>query len=198
MGTQISYPFVCRWNAGKLYSRMKAILFKLIFSKMAVYAQEQVIDHRLFFTPSFGCSSRVVPSPSVVFSDSSFDHPQNGYLGKFWDSMPNCWFRATEIQLPTLKIVEGWIQLQRASELLLLIPLVIRMSEWAKFPPTVSQILEKKEGLSSVSTMGKRVNFAVRSVISPDPNLDVGEIGVPMVFCRKLTYPRTGHPVQCG
>ncbi len=37
--------------------------------------------------------------------------------------------------------------------------------------------------------MGKRVNFAARSVITPDPNLDVEEVGVPDCFAKKLTYP---------
>lgn len=37
--------------------------------------------------------------------------------------------------------------------------------------------------------MGKRVNFAARSVITPDPNLDVEEVGIPEVFATKLTYP---------
>lgn len=37
--------------------------------------------------------------------------------------------------------------------------------------------------------MGKRVNFAARSVITPDPNLDVDEVGIPEVFAKKLTYP---------
>ena len=37
--------------------------------------------------------------------------------------------------------------------------------------------------------MGKRVNFAARSVITPDPNLEVEEVGIPDVFAKKLTYP---------
>jgi DNA-directed RNA polymerase I subunit RPA1 len=43
--------------------------------------------------------------------------------------------------------------------------------------------------------MGKRVNFAARSVISPDPNIETNEIGVPPVFAKKLTYPEpvTNH-----
>ncbi len=46
--------------------------------------------------------------------------------------------------------------------------------------------------------MGKRVNFAARSVISPDVNIETNEIGVPPVFARKLTYPEpvTVHNVQ--
>lgn len=37
--------------------------------------------------------------------------------------------------------------------------------------------------------MGKRVNFAGRSVISPDPNLETSEIGVPLFVARKVTFP---------
>ena len=59
----------------------------------------------------------------------------------------------------------------------------------------VKQKLEKKEGLFRMNMMGKRVNFAARSVISPDPNIETNEVGVPPVFARKLTYPEpvTNH-----
>ncbi|KAK5084607.1 hypothetical protein LTR05_005685 [Lithohypha guttulata] len=53
----------------------------------------------------------------------------------------------------------------------------------------IKQVLEKKEGLFRMNMMGKRVNFAARSVISPDPNIETNEIGVPLVFAKKLTYP---------
>jgi DNA-directed RNA polymerase I subunit RPA1 len=53
----------------------------------------------------------------------------------------------------------------------------------------IKQKLEKKEGLFRKNMMGKRVNFAARSVISPDPNIETNEIGVPPVFAKKLTYP---------
>ena len=36
--------------------------------------------------------------------------------------------------------------------------------------------------------MGKRVNYACRTVITPDPNISIDEIGVPDVFAKKLTY----------
>jgi DNA-directed RNA polymerase beta' subunit len=36
---------------------------------------------------------------------------------------------------------------------------------------------------------GKRVNYAARSVISPDVNIESNEIGIPPVFARKLTFP---------
>ncbi|XP_071449900.1 DNA-directed RNA polymerase I subunit RPA1 isoform X2 [Hetaerina americana] len=58
----------------------------------------------------------------------------------------------------------------------------------------VKQVLEKKEGLFRMHMMGKRVNFAARTVITPDPNIDVDEIGVPEAFALKLTYPVTVTP----
>lgn len=63
--------------------------------------------------------------------------------------------------------------------------------------PGIKQALEKKEGLFRKHMMGKRVNFAARSVISPDPMLETNEIGVPPVFAVKLTYPEpvTAHNV---
>ena len=42
--------------------------------------------------------------------------------------------------------------------------------------------------------MGKRVNFAARSVISPDPFINTNEIGIPLVFATKLTYPEPVTP----
>ena len=64
-----------------------------------------------------------------------------------------------------------------------------------QIPDGIKQKLEKKEGLFRMNMMGKRVNFAARSVISPDPNIETNEIGVPPVFARKLTYPEpvTNH-----
>ncbi|TID21209.1 hypothetical protein CANINC_003489 [Pichia inconspicua] len=55
--------------------------------------------------------------------------------------------------------------------------------------PGIKQALEKKEGLFRKHMMGKRVNYAARSVISPDPMLETNQIGVPPVFAVKLTYP---------
>ncbi|KAJ3195643.1 hypothetical protein HK101_011458 [Irineochytrium annulatum] len=65
-------------------------------------------------------------------------------------------------------------------------------------PTGIKQLLEKKEGLFRAHMMGKRVNYAARSVISPDPYIETSEIGIPPVFARKLTYPEpvTHHNVE--
>lgn len=39
-----------------------------------------------------------------------------------------------------------------------------------------------------MNMMGKRVNYACRSVITPDPYLDIDEIGIPDLFARRLTF----------
>lgn len=64
-----------------------------------------------------------------------------------------------------------------------------------RLPQGIRQQLEKKEGLFRKNMMGKRVNFAARSVISPDPFIGAGEIGVPPYFATRLSYPgaRTGR-----
>ena len=60
--------------------------------------------------------------------------------------------------------------------------------------PGVRQLLEKKEGVFRKNMMGKRVNFAARSVISPDPYLAPDEIGVPPPIARGLLYPEPVTP----
>jgi DNA-directed RNA polymerase I subunit RPA1 len=61
----------------------------------------------------------------------------------------------------------------------------------ANMNPTmgIRQILERKEGIFRKHMMGKRVNFACRSVISPDPYIGTNEIGLPRYFAETLTYP---------
>ena len=62
----------------------------------------------------------------------------------------------------------------------------------------IRQQLEKKQGLFRMNMMGKRVNYAARSVIMPDPYLRTDEIGIPPVFATKLTFPEhvTAHNVE--
>ena len=61
-------------------------------------------------------------------------------------------------------------------------------------PPGIKQLIERKHGLFRSNMMGKRVNFAARSVIAPDPNVGTHEIGVPLHFATTLTYPEPITP----
>jgi len=54
---------------------------------------------------------------------------------------------------------------------------------------TLSQRLKGKEGRFRSNLSGKRVNFCARTVISPDPNLGINEVGVPVRTAKELTVP---------
>jgi DNA-directed RNA polymerase subunit A' len=54
---------------------------------------------------------------------------------------------------------------------------------------TLAQRLKGKEGRFRSNLSGKRVNFSARTVISPDPNLSINEVGVPIIVARELTVP---------
>jgi DNA-directed RNA polymerase I subunit RPA1 len=69
-----------------------------------------------------------------------------------------------------------------------------QVAQGKTLPPGIRQALEKKEGLFRKHMMGKRVNYAARSVISPDPFIETSEIGIPPVFATKLTYPEPVTP----
>ena len=56
---------------------------------------------------------------------------------------------------------------------------------------TLSQRLAGKEGRFRYNLAGKRVNFCARSVISPDPNIKINEVGVPEQVARELTITET-------
>jgi DNA-directed RNA polymerase subunit A' len=56
---------------------------------------------------------------------------------------------------------------------------------------TLTQRLKGKEGRFRGSLSGKRVDFSSRTVISPDPNLTISNVGVPTDVAKKLTIPET-------
>ena len=54
---------------------------------------------------------------------------------------------------------------------------------------TIRQRLKGKEGRIRGNLMGKRVDFSARSVITPDPNISIDELGVPEKIAMNLTFP---------
>ena len=47
--------------------------------------------------------------------------------------------------------------------------------------------VQGKEGRFRQNLIGKRVNFSARTVISPDPNIGINEVGIPYEVAEKLT-----------
>jgi DNA-directed RNA polymerase II subunit RPB1 len=54
---------------------------------------------------------------------------------------------------------------------------------------SLQQRLGSKEGRIRSNLQGKRVEFSARSVITPDPNISVKELGVPLRIAMNLTFP---------
>ena len=72
-------------------------------------------------------------------------------------------------------------------------------NEVAQLPParhrsgqplkTLTERIKSKEGRIRHNLAGKRTNFSARTVISPDPMLELNEVGVPDEIAMKLTVP---------
>ncbi|QHO35435.1 DNA-directed RNA polymerase II subunit [Arachis hypogaea] len=54
--------------------------------------------------------------------------------------------------------------------------------------------LKAKEGRIRGNLMGKRVDFSARTVITPDPNINIDELGVPWSIALNLSHPETVTP----
>lgn len=94
-------------------------------------------------------------------------------------------YNYTQGSSPVEKLHLMWQQLQTDVDCLM----DHELSNLKKEALGLKQIIEKKAGIIRMHMMGKRVNFAARSVITPDPNLNIEEIGIPEEFAKCLTYP---------
>ena len=56
---------------------------------------------------------------------------------------------------------------------------------------SISERHKGKTGRVRGNLMGKRVDYSARSVITPDPELSITEIGVPLKIAKNLTKPVT-------
>ena len=56
---------------------------------------------------------------------------------------------------------------------------------------SIKERLNGKTGRVRGNLMGKRVDFSARSVITPDPNLSIRELGIPKKVAKNITKPVT-------
>jgi len=54
---------------------------------------------------------------------------------------------------------------------------------------SIKERLVGKQGRVRGNLMGKRVDFSARSVITPDANLGIAELGVPLKIAKNITFP---------
>ena len=59
---------------------------------------------------------------------------------------------------------------------------------------TLTERLKHKDGRIRGNLMGKRVDFSARTVITPDPNISIDELGVPLKIAMNLTFPAIVGP----
>jgi len=59
---------------------------------------------------------------------------------------------------------------------------------------SICQRLKGKEGRVRGNLMGKRVDFSARTVITPDPNISIDEVGVPRSIARNMSFPEIVTP----
>ena len=88
-------------------------------------------------------------------------------------------------------IVEDWefLQIQVAQFVNGEVPGIPRMLAGPKPIRGLCQRLKGKQGRFRGNLSGKRVDFSGRTVISPDPNLRVEQLGVPELVAKVMTYP---------
>ena len=55
---------------------------------------------------------------------------------------------------------------------------------------TITERIKGKEGRIRKNLAGKRVNYSARTVVSPDPYIEINEIGVPYEIAKVITVPR--------
>ncbi|RDB19957.1 DNA-directed RNA polymerase I subunit rpa1 [Hypsizygus marmoreus] len=205
----------CRAHLRRLFQN-EAVVCSLIYGRHGPFAP--LSREELCFASADMFFMDVIPvaptrfRPPAKMNEILFEHPQNELLSK----VLNTSYRLRDINLelraasqktpdfdPTMRrklmgaLLERLIQLQVDVNSFMDSSKNPAPMRQGKLPPAgVKQGLEKKEGLFRKHMMGKRVNYAARSVISPDVNIEPNEIGIPPVFARKLTFPEPVTPAN--
>lgn len=61
---------------------------------------------------------------------------------------------------------------------------------------TITERIKGKEGRIRKNLAGKRVNYSGRTVISPDPSIEINEVGVPIEIARVVTVAETVNDIN--
>jgi DNA-directed RNA polymerase II subunit RPB1 len=93
------------------------------------------------------------------------------------------------------KVVDGWrdvLQYYVATQINNNIPGIGQVAQRSGRPlKSIMDRLNGKGGRVRGNLMGKRVDFSARSVITPDPNLSIRELGIPLKIAKNITKPIT-------
>jgi DNA-directed RNA polymerase I subunit RPA1 len=176
-------------HAGEVYAQMKRMwkldpyLCNFIFGNCGSWSED---GYQIFFLQAVP----VPPSrfrPAMHLNGMAVEHSQTQYLSKMIqlnEQVRNHFAAGNEPRAYT-----AWIDLQTAVNCYMDSAKDPSAAATNQVAPGIRQLLERKEGLFRKNMMGKRVDYACRSVISPDPYVGTNEIGLPQYFARVLTYP---------
>ena len=96
-------------------------------------------------------------------------------------------------QNATTKVIDDWhtvLQYYTATMVDNKIPGVASVAQRSgRALRSVKERLVGKTGRVRGNLMGKRVDFSARSVITPDPNITIGELGTPLQIAKNITFP---------
>ncbi|RDX97275.1 DNA-directed RNA polymerase I subunit 1, partial [Mucuna pruriens] len=148
------------------------------------------LDSGLICTPYVPSKGQLVDILTKGLCNRVMEHPQTVLLSKVLQCNISLG-DAHRNKLDPSKVLSRWMDLQQCINVLFDNKTASGQRDVAA---GICQLLEKKEGIFRQKMMGKRVNFACRSVISPDPYLAVNEIGIPPYFALRLTYPESVTP----
>ncbi|KAI9101842.1 hypothetical protein DFS34DRAFT_683946 [Phlyctochytrium arcticum] len=208
-------PLEVREHLKVLWEREQAI-FDLLFGATNVETGKRSSSWTMFFLDVVS----VTPTrfrPISKMNDMLYEHPQNTHLSQILkanlllqdlrsqerEALGAIADKSSKLYRDRKgeflkRTVDAWIKLQTSVNYLMDSANAPTEPGGKLAPLGIRQLLEKKEGLFRKHMMGKRVNYAARSVISPDPYIETNEIGIPPVFATKLTYPEpvTHHNVK--
>ena len=142
------------------------------------------------------CSVLPVPPPSVRPSvkQNNSQRMDDDLTHKLQDIIKTNNIVATKIKNDKIDDVNSWTQVLQYHVATLIdneLSSGVKPSAHRSGRPlkSIRQRLKGKEGRIRNNLMGKRVDFSARSVITPDPNIDLDELGVPNKIAENMTYP---------
>ena len=182
----------------QLLWQLENSLIIALFNGYSKYNTDPNFDHNVLFisvlpVPPSNCR------PMAHYNGNSYEGPQTS-------NIKNILLRVAEMQKAMKDLKEKqdkttkdyeqfqhtWGQLQNAVNGF--IDSDSSYIKTQKISTGIRQMLEHKQGLFRQHMMGKRVDYSARSVISPDLNINVDEIGIPLVFATTLTFPEPVTP----
>ncbi|KZT13040.1 beta and beta-prime subunits of DNA dependent RNA-polymerase [Laetiporus sulphureus 93-53] len=206
-------PEECRAHLRRLFSN-EAVMCSLLYGRHGSFAP--LTKDKLSLASADMFFLEVVPvsptrfRPPAKIGETLFEHSQNELLGKILMTSYRLRDLTESLRSGTTKVLDEAGRKKGLENFLdALVQLQVDVNSFidssknpvhsrqGRLPPAgVKQGLEKKDGLFRKHMMGKRVNYAARSVISPDVNIEPNEIGIPPVFARKLTFPEPVTPAN--